>query len=456
MIGRKQEINLQLNQILDSFLIALAFWTSWSVTSAFRSVPPFESMFWLMAIIVPFTPIVLELRGYYDHPLQKTIGRSIRQMFNALIILGLVVAVSVVFFKTETGSRIVLVTLIFVGGGMLLIKEAIVRSYLMQQAKSEGWRERVMLAGMPKDVAKLRDSLDAATLHSMEIVESIDISEQSIESLVESIHTHSVERVLFAVGHVHFGKVEEAVNACELEGVEAWLSADFIKTSIARPAFDTLGGRLMMVFRTTPEISWQLLAKSVMDRVLALVALLLSSPIWLAVYIGIKITSPGPVLFLQKRSGKHGQPFQMFKFRTMNVNAESQREKLQEQNQMSGPVFKVENDPRIFKLGKFLRKTSIDEVPQFLNVLLGHMSLVGPRPLPTYEVDQIEYLSQRRRMSMKPGITCLWQVMGRNRITSFEDWVKLDLEYIDNWSLLLDIKILLKTIVVVLFGWGAK
>lgn len=456
MLGRKQEINLQLNQILDSFLIALAFWISWTVTSCFRSVPAFEEMFWLMAIIVPFTPIVLEFQGYYDHPLQKTIGRSLRQMFRALFILAVIIGASVVFFRTETGSRIVLVILVFVTGAMLLAKETLVRNYLLRRAKTDGWRERVLLAGLPADVKKLRLSLDASTMHGLEIVDEIDISQEPVEKLVESLHEFSIERVLFAVGHVHFGKVEEAVNACELEGVEAWLSADFIKTSIARPAFDTLGGKLMMVFRSAPDISWQLMAKGVMDRILAFVALLLLSPLWLAVYIGIKITSPGPALFMQKRSGKHGQPFKMFKFRTMNVDAESQREKLQEQNQMSGPVFKVENDPRIFKLGKFLRKTSIDEIPQFLNVLFGDMSLVGPRPLPTYEVEQIEYSSQRRRLSMKPGITCLWQVMGRNRITSFEDWVALDLKYIDNWSLWFDIKILLRTVVVVLFGWGAK
>ena len=456
MIGRKQEINLQINQILDGALIAFAFWLSWVIVSSFKTIPALDSMFWLMAIIVPFTPVVLEFQGYYDHPLQKTIGKSLRQMMNALLIIGVVIGAAVVFFKTDPGSRLVLLLLVLIGGGMLLAKESFMRSYLRQRAKGDGWKERILIAGLPEDTKKLRDSFDVGTLHSMEIVDEIDISVEPLERLIDCLHRHSVERVLFAVGHVHFGKVEEAVNACELEGVESWLSADFIKTSIARPAFDTLGGRLMMVFRSTPDLCWQLLAKGVMDRVLAAIALILSFPAWIFVFIGIKLTSPGPVLFRQLRSGKHGQPFSMFKFRTMHADAESRREELQAQNQMSGPVFKVENDPRIFKFGKFLRKTSIDEIPQFLNVLLGHMSLVGPRPLPTYEVEQIEYLSQRQRLSMKPGITCLWQVMGRNRITKFEDWVALDLKYIDNWSLWLDIKILLRTVIVVLFGWGAK
>ena len=146
----------------------------------------------------------------------------------------------------------------------------------------------------------------------------------------------------------------------------------------------------------------------------------------------------------------------MYKFRTMGLDAEERKGELAKDNQMSGPVFKVDVDPRVFKFGQFLRKTSIDELPQLINVILGDMSLVGPRPLPTYEVERIERSEQRRRMSVKPGITCLWQAGGRNKITSFEEWVALDLEYIDNWSLWLDTKILFQTVPAVLFRKGAK
>jgi lipopolysaccharide/colanic/teichoic acid biosynthesis glycosyltransferase len=140
----------------------------------------------------------------------------------------------------------------------------------------------------------------------------------------------------------------------------------------------------------------------------------------------------------------------------MVTNAEMQHEELQKFNQMSGPVFKMEKDPRVTAVGKFLRKLSLDEIPQFWNVLRGEMSLVGPRPLPIYEVAKFETPAQRRRLSMKPGLTCLWQVSGRNEVKSFEQWVKLDLEYIDNWSLWLDVRILLKTIPAVIVGVGAK
>jgi lipopolysaccharide/colanic/teichoic acid biosynthesis glycosyltransferase len=176
----------------------------------------------------------------------------------------------------------------------------------------------------------------------------------------------------------------------------------------------------------------------------------------LAAAMAIRLTSPGPVIFRQLRGGKNGRPFTMYKFRSMRTDAAMRQSELAAFNQMSGPVFKVENDPRVTSIGHWLRRTSLDELPQFLNVLRGDMSLVGPRPLPLYEVEKFESTAQRRRLSMKPGLTCLWQISGRNQINSFEDWVKLDLEYIDNWSLWLDLKILFKTIPVVLFGWGAK
>ena len=173
--------------------------------------------------------------------------------------------------------------------------------------------------------------------------------------------------------------------------------------------------------------------------------------------IGVKLASPkGAVIFRQQRSGRYGRPFTMYKFRTMDVDAESRRAELADANQMSGPVFKVDHDPRVFAFGGLLRKLSIDELPQLWNVVRGEMSLVGPRPLPVYEVEQIENSAQRRRLSVKPGLTCLWQVSGRSAITDFNDWVQLDLEYIDNWSLWLDWKILARTVPVVLLGAGAR
>jgi exopolysaccharide biosynthesis polyprenyl glycosylphosphotransferase len=196
--------------------------------------------------------------------------------------------------------------------------------------------------------------------------------------------------------------------------------------------------------------------KQVVDLVGGLVLLVVFAIPMLMAAAVIKMTSKGPVLFRQERSGLNGKSFTMYKFRTMVTNAEQLKRELAVLNEMSGPVFKVTNDPRITPFGRFLRKFSIDEFPQLFNVLRFEMSLVGPRPLPVDEVQRFDDVSHRRRLSVKPGLTCLWQVSGRNDIKDFSEWVRLDLEYIDNWTLWLDFRILWHTIWVVLLGRGAR
>ncbi len=212
----------------------------------------------------------------------------------------------------------------------------------------------------------------------------------------------------------------------------------------------------MLVFRSTPDVSWTLFIKDLVDRVSAFIALVVFAIPLAIIALIIRITSPGPIIFRQQRAGKHGKPFTMYKFRSMENDAEMRRAELEPFNQMHGPVFKVEDDPRITPFGGWIRRTSMDELPQLVNVLMGDMSLVGPRPLPLYEVEKFENTAQRRRLSVKPGLTCLWQISGRNQVRDFRDWVKLDLDYIDRWSLALDFKILLRTIPAVIWGFGAK
>ena len=212
----------------------------------------------------------------------------------------------------------------------------------------------------------------------------------------------------------------------------------------------------MLVFRVTPNMSTALIAKSAIDRVGAIIGLIALTPLFFLIALAVKFTSAGPIIFTQQRAGRHGKPFAMYKFRSMRVGAEAEQHKLLGKNQMNGPVFKVENDPRMTRFGAWLRKTSLDELPQLFNIALGQMSLVGPRPLPVYEVNNFKMTAHRRRLSMKPGLTCLWQISGRSTVTDFDDWVKLDTQYIDNWSLWLDLSILVRTVPVVLFGTGAR
>ncbi len=463
MLGRKQEINLQLTELFDSAIIAFSLWFAHFLRSTLAphfieglvEIPAMDKLYWVMAIAVPFTPIILEERGFYSNLYHKSPTRSLRQLLEALVILGMVIGMVVVFMRWEVPSRSVALLAIALSGIGLLLREGVQRQRMRRQIASGRGRERVLVAGLAADVDQLIENMSDEQRIGIEVAGRIDITKQPVSELVQAMHDHSVARVIFAAQHVHFSKIEEAVQACETEGVESWIAADFFQTSIARPTFDVLGGRLMLVFHTTPQASWALWFKEIIDRLGAAFLLLVSAPLWLFAMAGIWLSSRGPIFFTQDRSGHYGKSFKMWKFRTMHPDAEARRQELQGRNEMDGPVFKISDDPRIFSFGKWLRRTSIDELPQLLNVLRGEMSLVGPRPLPVYEIERIEKRAQRRRLSVKPGLTCLWQVTGRNGIRNFEEWVALDLQYIDNWSLWLDIKILFQTLPAVIRGSGA-
>lgn len=462
MTGRKQEFNLQLCQIVDALLLAFAFWVAFVLRLEsqrwlpLQDIGSFSENQWMVFIIMPFGPILLELQGYYSNPLQKNLAKSLAQISGAAIWLALIIAGCVIFFHLSSPSRTVLPLFALVAPVLLTLREQVTISFFRRRTRSGTHREPVLFAGRPSDIKLLRQKLTPTQLIEMDIVGEINIEQLPVSALIDAMHKHSVNRVIFAGGHSNMEQLQQAIGACEIEGVEAWLVADFIKTAIAKPTFDAMGTLPMLVFRTTPSVSWSLLVKGVVDRIGATILLILTSPLFLVAYFGIKLTSPGPVIFCQQRGGKHGKPFTMYKFRSMTTDAEMRKSELECHNEMSGPVFKVANDPRITPFGHWIRKTSIDELPQLINVIVGDMSLVGPRPLPLYEVANFENHAQRRRLSVKPGLTCLWQISGRNNVQNFDQWVQLDLEYIDNWSVWLDIKILFKTIPAVLFGFGAK
>jgi exopolysaccharide biosynthesis polyprenyl glycosylphosphotransferase len=463
MLARRQELNTQLQVLIDAFLLALSLWAAYVLryysTSWFNlrdTVDPQRNYAWLLIVIMPFGPILLDLQGFYQSPLNKTPWKSTVQIVRAMIGLSIIVSACVIFLRFPLANRTVPLLFIFIATLVLLVKERIIAAHLRRKAVRGERREPILLAGLPEDIAALESFFTPEQKLLMDVVGRIDIDKQPISDLVEAMHKHAVSRVIFAAGHSRLNRVEEAISACEVEGVPAWLVADFIQTSIAKPDFDAFAGRPMLVFRSTPEVSWALVIKRGIDIVGALFALIIFAVPAVVVALIIRLTSHGPVIFRQRRAGRFGKPFVMYKFRSMTDDAEMRRVELEPFNQMSGPVFKVESDPRITPFGRWLRRTSFDEVPQLWNVLMGDMSLVGPRPLPLYEVEKFENTAQRRRLSVKPGLTCLWQISGRNQVRDFRDWVRLDLDYIDRWSLGLDFKILLRTIPAVILGLGAK
>jgi len=325
----------------------------------------------------------------------------------------------------------------------------------MAQAQS---KRRFILVGTEREIIRMRKDLLDHTNDSVEVAAELNLVEIPVQQIVNLLHAHSIFGVILSAKHTNFEQVEYVIRACELEGVEVWLIADFFSTQISRTSLDELLGRPLLIFRTAPEAGWQGLAKQLLDFFgsFVLLLLLIVIPVIPLIALAIKLTMPGPVFFRQQRSGMSGAPFTLYKFRTMVTNAEQVKHELAAMNEMTGPVFKLTNDPRVTPLGRFLRKYSLDELPQLFNVLRGEMSLVGPRPLPVDEVKRFENLAHRRRLSVKPGLTCLWQISGRNKISDFKEWVRLDLEYIDNWSFWLDLKILILTLPVVLRGTGAK
>jgi exopolysaccharide biosynthesis polyprenyl glycosylphosphotransferase len=275
----------------------------------------------------------------------------------------------------------------------------------------------------------------------------------TIEGIGQILRERVIDEVIFMIPRKWIDEIEGAIHTCEELGIQVKLGVDFYNTTIGKMKIEELEEIPFLSITATKQNMGQMLAKRIFDLVLSSIAFVLLSPIFLVTAAAIKFDSSGPIIFKQKRVGLNGRTFTFYKFRSMVNNSEVLRTRMEHLNEMSGPVFKIKNDPRLTRAGRFIRKFSIDELPQLLNVLKGDMSLVGIRPPTLEEVEKYEKW-QRRRLSMKPGITCLWQVNGRNKV-DFERWMKMDLSYIDNWSLKLDFRILLKTIPAVFFAKGA-
>ncbi len=449
---------------MDACLFAFSFWLAYKLRSnpdivdlfgMYQVGAPFKDFGWLFLILIPAAPLILEAQGFYDRPWLCPRATTAWRLFKgcAFTTIALVLAL---FFAKMLIARSVVVWFGAVSFVLVFLKEELFRFLVRSRLGQTRIRRRFVLIGTREETVRMRNDLRAKSGNEIEVLAELSLNDASPQKLAEMLHEHSVNGVLLSAKHSYFEQVESVIRACELEGVEAWLVADFFHTQISRTTFDDFSGRPVLVFRTTPEASWQSVSKQVIDFCGAFVLLIVSSPVFAFTALAIKFTSRGPILFRQQRSGLNGRPFTIYKFRTMVTNAEQMQHELAAMNEMSGPVFKVTKDPRITPLGKILRKFSIDEFPQLFNVLRGEMSLVGPRPLPVDEVKRFHDVAHRRRLSVKPGLTCLWQISGRNDVKDFKDWVRLDLEYIDNWSLWLDLKILWRTVPVVLTGAGAK
>ena len=471
MLRRDRQVKVQIFQLVDACIFAFSFWLAFRLRSDPRIIfhfgldpftrdsrDAFEKLVWIYPVLVFVSPLVLEAQGFYSRSILSSRRIKYWQLFRSCILMVLVLVLALFLSRVLVSFVARWIPLWFgaIAFFLVVLREELLQVFTRSRMTGRPYRRRFVLIGNAEETDRMRQEIKARPEENIEIVATLNLNEGTIPQLLELLHEYSVNGVILSAKHAYFEHVEQAVRACELEGVEAWLIADFFKTQISRTIFDDFYGQPVMVFRTTPDNSWQSALKRPLDFVVSALVLLVGSPFYLAVALLIKFSSPGPILFRQQRSGLNGRPFTIFKFRTMTTDAEERKKELASRNEMRGPVFKVTNDPRVTPIGRVLRKYSIDEFPQFFNVLRGEMSLVGPRPLPIDEVKRFDDFSHRRRLSVKPGLTCTWQISGRNNVVDFKDWVRLDLEYIDNWSLWLDVKILCRTVPAVLAGVGAK
>jgi exopolysaccharide biosynthesis polyprenyl glycosylphosphotransferase len=419
-----------------------------------------------LGFAVPYWGLALYANGMYQSMRTRTYLEILWAVIKAGAVTFLLLGTFIFLLKLTYMSR--LFFLLFMGFGFLFIwleKTAIFMSshYVRRQGLNT---RRLLIVGTGKRANDFVKRVDKHPEWGFELLGAIDDEPSrgvpqagrlnvigTLDDIPEIFHRDAVDEVVFVVPRSRLNALQGAIDDCETEGVVVTVAVDLFDTKLARSSVGELDGIPLLHFKTTHAKEWELLIKRIFDFVTSGLGILVLSPLFILMAILIKATSKGPVFFRQNRLGLAGRQFTLYKFRTMRQGAQDVLSDVADLQSMTTPEFREKKTGWITPIGRFMRKFSIDELPQLFNVFVGHMSIVGPRPTVPDEVDK--YMDwHRRRFSMKPGITCLWQVNGRNNI-AFEDWMKLDLEYLDNWSLWLDAKILLKTVPVVLFGIGA-
>ena len=415
----------------------------------------------VVGVAVAAVPVVLRLVGFYHRGNLQRTASAVRQLFAFFVYYLCAIAIYQAtrgqgdYYYINHTILVCLITILLA----LFLRFHLFRWLQLHTTNGRNHLRSVLLAGSQEDMENGWNQLPQHWLRSAHVAGRAiagESTEQDIQRIIEENH---VEQLFLFGGLDAYEANKTAVSLCELQGIDVYIILRDDHSISLRANIAEIDDSKALILSSTPVYSWARLFKSVMDRVLAFFAIIGTSPLWLIAAIGIRISDPnGPIFYRQMRSGLHGKPFAMWKFRSMYADADKRLDEIKAKygNEMDGPIFKLTNDPRIFKFGHFIRKTSIDELPQLINILMGEMSIVGPRPLPTYETDQFPDIWNRRRLSVKPGLTCYWQVEDRSDNTEFSTMVNKDLKYIDNWSLWVDCMLVLRTIPAVLFGKGAK
>jgi exopolysaccharide biosynthesis polyprenyl glycosylphosphotransferase len=417
--------------------------------------------------------ILFSAFGLYRSKRLSSRWEEVRDICGATTLGTIIIAGAALVFNIWVVNRVFLVLFWGLTTGLVILSRTVIRASLAYARRHGRNQRNLLVIGTNSRALTLVQRIQSKPELGYRVLGFADENWDGMEefkkqghSLVADFETlpgyvrkNVVDEIVLALPIRSFHTLASRIaGACEQQGIIVRFMPNIFDLKEAKPRADEFGGEDALIGHdSTIADAWGLAVKRFIDVVASLSAIIVLSPVLVLTAILIKLTAPGPIFFVQKRLGRNKRMFDIYKFRTMVIDAEKRLKDIEHQNEVSGPVFKIKNDPRITPLGRFLRKTSIDELPQLFNVLKGDMSLVGPRPLQVRDYELFDTFCedwQRRRFSVRPGITCLWQIKGRSSIP-FEKWMELDLQYIRNWSLWLDLEILAKTLPAVLKGSGA-
>ena len=465
---------LYLKPLVDVALVLLSFVLAYLVRYRLQWLRPVEPSY-----VVPFSvyvPSMIALTAilgivyWVEGAYRRQRGQGFFDEFYTILrstLIGIATMIVIVFLTTpDYYSRLIFgytgaIILLLVGIG-----RAIERAIIVRRRRQGLGVDRVLIVGAGKMGRSIMRSVVARPELGYQIVGFVDDDPQKSQTAIgrypalgttdrlpEIVREQGIDQVFITLPWISHRKIARVMRLCERGNINVRIVPDLFQMSLSTVIVDNLDGIPLIGIREPALRDWQMVFKRIMDVILSLLGVAVLSPLLLAIAVAIKLDSPGPVVFRQKRVGRGGEEFTCCKFRSMYVDAEARLETLRARNEATGPLFKMREDPRRTRVGRFLRRTSFDELPQFWNVLKGEMSLVGPRPPIPSEVEKYEPW-HCRRLDVPPGITGLWQVSGRSDLT-FDEMVLLDVYYIENWSAMLDLRILLKTIPTVILGSGA-
>ena len=463
-------------QMADALTTLVSFWLAYHLWSLVIRLWPVllnggmvsfdHAYFMIMMASAIIWVLIFRSQGAYSYQRFTSFVTEIK-IIGKTVFAGVLILIALLFvFRTVYFPR-TLVVLFLVVNFSLLTMEKLLLFVIAKVVRERGKNRKIVLVvGTGDQTRRFVEAIGEHFAWGLDIVGFLgpareDVGQEifgkkilgTFDDIVGVMHTHHLDEVIITVSTRRMEVIRQVLDTCEREGVQVRIISDFLGSIAKRFRADVIYELPIISISYIPKNPLALTIKRAMDIGISLAGLIVLAPFFLIVAAAVKITSPGPVFYEWNVVGFNKRPFKSWKFRTMVVGADKMKAQLEHLNEMQGPVFKVKHDPRITPLGRFLRKFSIDELPQLWSVLKGDMSLVGPRPAGPHEL--VHYESwQRRKLSFKPGLTCLWQVNGRNRIHKFDDWVKMDLAYIDNWSLSLDMRILGKTILTVIRGTG--